>query len=185
MIVATRPEPTVRPPSRFVGSKIMVFFYIFSMDFYSYYSIFHLVFMVLKFFRTKIEPLSLFSVFNVHKKGFPISRKALILLALWTITRNYSMIVATLPEWVLLFMHYHALSLKLACLLGSHSCTVMYRYALLRPNSLQNCCKIAFLLQTAVNPLPGLFPRKPLNSLIDFPLILFSLLLLLLRKYPL
>ena len=79
-------------------------------------------------------------------------------------------------------MHYHALSLKLACLLGSHSCTVMYRYALLRPNSLQNCCKIAFLLQTAVNPLPGLFPRKPLNSLIDFPLILFSLLLFFTHK---
>lgn len=56
MIEATWPEPIVRPPSRFVGSKIIVFFYIFSMDFYSYYSIFHLVFAVLKFFRTKIEP---------------------------------------------------------------------------------------------------------------------------------
>ena len=62
MIEATLPEPTVRPPSRFVGSKIMVFFYIFSMDFYSYYSIFHLVFMVLKFFRTKIEPRTKFEI---------------------------------------------------------------------------------------------------------------------------
>ena len=40
MIVATRPEPTVRPPSRFVGSMIVVFSHVFSVIYYLYYSIF-------------------------------------------------------------------------------------------------------------------------------------------------
>lgn len=62
MIVATRPEPTVRPPSRFVGSKIMVFFCIFSINFYSYYQESHLVFVVFKFFRTILEPRTKFEI---------------------------------------------------------------------------------------------------------------------------
>ena len=56
MIVATLPEPTVLPPSRFAGSEIMVFFCIFSMVFYSYYQELHLIFVVSKFFRTILEP---------------------------------------------------------------------------------------------------------------------------------
>lgn len=57
-------------------------------------------------------------------------------------------------------------------------CTINLKFV---ANLLQNC----FFVAKSVNPLSGLFPRKSLNSLIDSPLTLFSLLLLLLRKYPL
>ena len=57
-------------------------------------------------------------------------------------------------------------------------CTINPKFV---ANLLQNC----FFVAKSVNPLSGLFPRKSLNSLIDSPLTLFSLLLLLLRKYPL
>ena len=48
-VYTTLPEPTVLPPSRFVGSELMVFFCIFSMVFYSYYQELHLIFVVSKF----------------------------------------------------------------------------------------------------------------------------------------
>ena len=56
IIVATRPDPTVRPPSRFVGYKILLYFRIFQALFYLYYSKFFLIFEVLKIFRTIVEP---------------------------------------------------------------------------------------------------------------------------------
>lgn len=56
MIVATLPEPTVLPPSRFVGNIIVVFLLIFFAFYYSYYLIFLLIFLAFEFFRTKIEP---------------------------------------------------------------------------------------------------------------------------------
>lgn len=56
IIVATRPEPTVRPPSRFVGYKILLLLGVFQAPFYLYYSKYALLFEVLKFFRTIVEP---------------------------------------------------------------------------------------------------------------------------------
>lgn len=56
MIVATRPEPTVLPPSRFVGYKILLLLGVFQALFYLYYSKFVLLFEVLIFFRTIVEP---------------------------------------------------------------------------------------------------------------------------------
>ena len=56
MIVATRPDPTVRPPSRFVGYKILLLLGVFQALFYLYYSKFVLLFEVLIFFRTIVEP---------------------------------------------------------------------------------------------------------------------------------
>ena len=55
-IVATRPEPTVLPPSRFGENKIVVFLYTFHSFFDLYYSYFHVVFVILIFFRTILEP---------------------------------------------------------------------------------------------------------------------------------
>ena len=56
MMVATRPEPTVLPPSRFVGYKILLLLGVFQALFYLYYSKYALLFEVLKFFRTIVEP---------------------------------------------------------------------------------------------------------------------------------
>ena len=55
-MVATRPEPTVLPPSRFVGYKILLLLGVFQALFYLYYSKYALLFEVLKFFRTIVEP---------------------------------------------------------------------------------------------------------------------------------
>ena len=56
IIVATRPDPTVRPPSRFVGYKLLLLLGVFQALFYQYYSNYALLFKVLKFFRTIVEP---------------------------------------------------------------------------------------------------------------------------------
>ena len=56
MIVATRPEPTVLPPSRALGNEIWMFFLVFATYYSSYYLIWHYIFTVLKNFRAKIEP---------------------------------------------------------------------------------------------------------------------------------
>ncbi len=56
IIVATRPEPTVRPPSRFVGNIIIMLFHTFYWILCSYSPISAILFEVFKFFRTKIEP---------------------------------------------------------------------------------------------------------------------------------
>lgn len=56
MIVATRPDPTVLPPSRFVGNIITMLFHIFHWILCLYSSISAVLFEVFKFFRTKIEP---------------------------------------------------------------------------------------------------------------------------------
>ena len=64
MIEATRPEPTVRPPSRFVGNKIIMFFHVFHWILYSYSLILAILFEVFKFFRTKIEPQTLSALSN-------------------------------------------------------------------------------------------------------------------------
>ena len=57
MIVATLPEPTVRPPSRALRNEIGMFFVDFTAYFYLYSPIFLFIFMVMKNFRAKIEPL--------------------------------------------------------------------------------------------------------------------------------
>lgn len=58
MIVATLPEPTVLPPSRFVENIIIIFFHAFYWILYSYSPILAMLYEVFKFFRTKIEPQS-------------------------------------------------------------------------------------------------------------------------------
>ena len=57
IIVATRPEPTVRPPSRALGNKIWMFFLVFAIYYSSYYLIWNYISTVLKNFRAKIEPM--------------------------------------------------------------------------------------------------------------------------------
>ena len=57
MIEATRPEPTVLPPSRFEGLVILLFLLDFTRFYYFYYLLLLLFFEVLKIFRAKIEPL--------------------------------------------------------------------------------------------------------------------------------
>lgn len=56
IIVATRPEPTVRPPSRFVENIIIILFHVFHWILCLYSPISAMLFEVFKFFRTKIEP---------------------------------------------------------------------------------------------------------------------------------
>ncbi len=56
MIVATRPEPTVLPPSRFVGNIITMRFHVFHWILCLYSPISAMLFEVFIFFRTKIEP---------------------------------------------------------------------------------------------------------------------------------
>ena len=56
IILATRPEPTVLPPSRALGNEIWMFFLVFATYYSSYYLIWHYIFTVLKNFRAKIEP---------------------------------------------------------------------------------------------------------------------------------
>ena len=78
--VATRPEPTVRPPSRFVGYIILLLLGVFQTLFYLYYFKFSLIFEVLIFFRTIVEP-------RMHKLCFYIYSKPLDLLE-YTISNN-------------------------------------------------------------------------------------------------
>ena len=80
MMVATRPEPTVLPPSRFVGYKILLLLGVFQALFYLYYSKYALLFEVLKFFRTIVEP-------RIHKLCFYNYSKPLALLE-YTISNN-------------------------------------------------------------------------------------------------
>ena len=80
MIVATRPEPTVRPPSRFVGYIILLLLGVFQTLFYLYYFKFSLIFEVLIFFRTIVEP-------RMHKLCFYNYSKPLDLLE-YTISNN-------------------------------------------------------------------------------------------------
>ena len=76
MIVATQPEPTVRPPSRFVMNIIIMLFYIFYDVLYSYSPILSMLFEVFKFFRTKIEPHPHSSfVDNIPKISLAISKE--------------------------------------------------------------------------------------------------------------
>lgn len=56
IIAATRPEPTVCPPSRFVGNIIIMLFHIFHWILCLYSPISVMLFEIFKFFRTKIEP---------------------------------------------------------------------------------------------------------------------------------
>ena len=80
MIVATRPDPTVRPPSRFVGYIILLLLGVFQTLFYLYYFKFSLIFEVLIFFRTIVEP-------RMHKLCFYNYSKPLDLLE-YTISNN-------------------------------------------------------------------------------------------------
>ena len=80
MIVATRPEPTVLPPSRFVGYIILLLLGVFQTLFYLYYFKFSLIFEVLIFFRTIVEP-------RMHKLCFYNYSKPLDLLE-YTISNN-------------------------------------------------------------------------------------------------
>ena len=56
MILATRPDPTVRPPSRCFWKGIYMFRTDFTCFPASYYPVFHVIFMVFEFFRTILEP---------------------------------------------------------------------------------------------------------------------------------
>lgn len=58
MIVATRPDPTVRPPSRTLGNALRMFFVDFPTYFSPYSSFFLYIFVIIKNFRAKIEPLA-------------------------------------------------------------------------------------------------------------------------------
>lgn len=80
IIVATRPEPTVLPPSRFVGYIILLLLGVFQTLFYLYYFKFSLIFEVLIFFRTIVEP-------RMHKLCFYNYSKPLDLLE-YTISNN-------------------------------------------------------------------------------------------------
>lgn len=80
MIVATRPDPTVLPPSRFVGYIILLLLGVFQTLFYLYYFKFSLIFEVLIFFRTIVEP-------RMHKLCFYNYSKPLDLLE-YTISNN-------------------------------------------------------------------------------------------------
>ena len=80
MMVATRPEPTVLPPSRFVGYIILLLLGVFQTLFYLYYFKFSLIFEVLIFFRTIVEP-------RMHKLCFYNYSKPLDLLE-YTISNN-------------------------------------------------------------------------------------------------
>ena len=65
IILATRPEPTVLPPSRFVGNIIIMFSHVLYWILYSYSSISAMLFEVFKLFRTKIEPQSISSELTI------------------------------------------------------------------------------------------------------------------------
>lgn len=54
--VATHPEPTILPPSRFIGDVIIMLFHTFYWIFCSYSPILAILSEVFKFFRTKIKP---------------------------------------------------------------------------------------------------------------------------------
>lgn len=56
--VATRPDPTVRPPSRTLGNALRMFFVDFPTYFSPYSSFFLYIFVIIKNFRAKIEPLA-------------------------------------------------------------------------------------------------------------------------------
>ena len=76
MIVATRPDPTVLPPSRFVWNIITMFFHVFYWTLYSYPPIFAILFEVFKFFRTKIEPRPYSSISaDIPKMSLAISKE--------------------------------------------------------------------------------------------------------------
>ena len=80
MIVATLPEPTVRPPSRFVGNIIIMLFHTFYWILCSYSPISAILFEVFKFFRTKIEPRHNNNIINhTLKLATPISNGGLFI----------------------------------------------------------------------------------------------------------
>ena len=74
MIVATRPEPTVRPPSRFEGKEIWVVCSIFTVFFRVYYPFLCSLHVVADFFRTILEP-------HYHQRYFSFTYSANMFLS--------------------------------------------------------------------------------------------------------
>ena len=64
MIVATLPDPTVLPPSRLEANWYTVIFVSFDSVLSQFSSLFYRIFVLSDFFRTKIEPQTLFNHFE-------------------------------------------------------------------------------------------------------------------------